>query len=162
MGVWRGPEKSIKLSELSDGEYHWVEFPGNPYKYETGKYIWFSGGSEAEYNYVDRIIAVNSATVGLKDKNTLPFKFDLQQNYPNPFNPTTKITYSLPQASQVKLMVYNILGQKVKQLVDGFRPAGDNEVEFNAENLSSGLYIYKLEMDGKMKKEKTMKMLLIK
>ena len=67
------------------------------------------------------------------------------RNYPNPFNPSTKIVYSVAQPSQVKLIVTNILGQVVETLVDEFRSAGTFEVNFNAENLSSGLYIYSLE-----------------
>jgi len=71
--------------------------------------------------------------------------FNLSQNSPNPFNPNTKIVYSVAQPSQVKLIVTNILGQVVETLVDEFRNKGTYEVNFNAENLSSGLYIYTLE-----------------
>lgn len=71
--------------------------------------------------------------------------FNLSQNSPNPFNPNTKIVYSIVQPSQVKLIVTNILGQVIETLVDEFRNKGTYEVNFNAENLSSGLYIYTLE-----------------
>jgi hypothetical protein len=71
--------------------------------------------------------------------------FNLSQNSPKPFNPNTKIVYSIVQPSQVKLIVTNILGQVVETLVDEFRNKGTYEVNFNAENLSSGLYIYTLE-----------------
>ncbi len=77
--------------------------------------------------------------------SSTPADFNLSQNYPNPFNPSTKIIYSVAQPSQVKLIVTNILGQVVETLVDEFRSAGTFEVNFNAENLSSGLYIYSLE-----------------
>ena len=77
--------------------------------------------------------------------STIPVEFNLTQNYPNPFNPTTKIVYSIAQPSQVKLIVTNILGQVVETLVNDFKSAGTFEVNFNAENLSSGLYIYTLE-----------------
>jgi len=76
---------------------------------------------------------------------SLPQSFNLSQNYPNPFNPTTKISYSVAEASNVKLTVYNILGQEVEVLLDGFKAAGNYELTFNAENLPSGLYIYSLE-----------------
>jgi len=82
------------------------------------------------------------------DENQLtniPNDFNLSQNYPNPFNPSTKIVYSVAQPTQVKLVVSNILGQVVETLVDDFRNKGTYELNFNAENLSSGLYIYTLE-----------------
>jgi len=77
-----------------------------------------------------------------------PNKFELSQNYPNPFNPTTSITFSLPQAGNVKLAVYNLLGQEVQILVNGFKEAGVHTVNFEAANLNSGIYLYKIETNG--------------
>jgi len=77
--------------------------------------------------------------------STTPVEFNLTQNYPNPFNPSTKILYSIAQPSQVKLTVTNILGQVVETLVNDFKSAGTYEINFNAEKLSSGLYVYTLE-----------------
>ena len=75
---------------------------------------------------------------------SLPKQFELQQNYPNPFNPTTTIRYGLPQKANVQLSVYNILGQKVESLVSGSQKAGWHQVRFDAHQLASGLYIYRL------------------
>ena len=77
-----------------------------------------------------------------------PNKFELVQNYPNPFNPTTSISFNLPQAGNVKLAVYNLLGQEVQTLVNGFKEAGLHTVNFEAKNLNSGIYLYKLEANG--------------
>ena len=77
--------------------------------------------------------------------NTVPANFELSQNYPNPFNPNTTIKFSLPEAASIKLVVYNILGQQVSELVNDFKAAGSYTVNWNAENLSSGIYIYRLE-----------------
>jgi len=83
-------------------------------------------------------------SVSNKDNN-LPQLFTLAQNYPNPFNPTTNIKYSLAQAGNVKLIVYNILGSKVATLVNDYKPAGSYSVQFNGTNLASGIYLYRLE-----------------
>lgn len=84
----------------------------------------------------------------------IPVKFELLQNYPNPFNPSTKIQFSIPQAGNVKLTVYNLLGQEVAVLVNDHLNSGLHEVEFNAENLSSGMYIYRLESSGNISARK--------
>ena len=74
-----------------------------------------------------------------------PSAFTLNQNYPNPFNPSTIISYSLPQASNVKLIVYNAIGQPVRVLENGFKNSGTYNVTFNASELSSGIYFCKIE-----------------
>jgi hypothetical protein len=84
----------------------------------------------------------------------IPEKFELSQNYPNPFNPFTTIKYSLPESGNVKLNVYNLLGEQVAELVNGFKEAGVHTIKFNAENLISGLYIYKIESNGFVKSKK--------
>lgn len=73
-----------------------------------------------------------------------PAIYSLDQNYPNPFNPSTVIQYSLPEASDVTLAVYDMLGREVASLVDGQKSAGSYEVSFSAMNLSSGIYFYRL------------------
>jgi hypothetical protein len=89
----------------------------------------------------------------------VPTQFELSQNYPNPFNPSTKIRYQLPQESKVVIKIYNILGSEVMELVNDKREAGVYEVEFNASNLSSGTYIYKIAADNFVQ---TKKMILLK
>lgn len=78
------------------------------------------------------------------DDDNLPTQFVLNQNYPNPFNPTTNISYSIPTASNVSLEVFNLQGQRVASLVNGFQSSGAHSVNFDASNLSSGVYIYRL------------------
>ncbi len=76
----------------------------------------------------------------------IPILFKLEQNYPNPFNPSTTISYSLPEPGMTKLEVYNSLGQKVQEIVNEFLESGNHQTFFNAENLASGLYIYRIEV----------------
>lgn len=76
---------------------------------------------------------------------SLPTDFSLKQNYPNPFNPSTRIGFTLPAESNVKISVFNLIGQKVAEAVNSRFTAGSHSIEFNAANLSSGIYIYKIE-----------------
>jgi hypothetical protein len=75
----------------------------------------------------------------------VPMNYELNQNYPNPFNPSTLITYSLPLASDVKLSVFNALGKTVRVLENGYKNAGTYSVNFNANELPTGTYFYKIE-----------------
>jgi hypothetical protein len=75
-----------------------------------------------------------------------PDKFILNQNYPNPFNPSTILSYTLKADAEVELTVFNLVGQSVRVLVDGYQSAGDYEVKFDAEDLPAGIYLYKLQV----------------
>ncbi len=88
-----------------------------------------------------------------------PTNYTLYQNYPNPFNPGTTLRYSIPQDSYVRLAVYNVLGQKVAELVNEEKKAGVHRVQFDAGNLSSGVYLYRLEVGFYVE---TKRMLLIR
>jgi hypothetical protein len=81
---------------------------------------------------------------GISENGGVPKSFNLSQNYPNPFNPATKIKFAIPQSSLVTLKVYDILGKEVTSLVNQNLNAGNYEVDFNAINLSSGSYFYKI------------------
>ena len=76
--------------------------------------------------------------------NSIPSEFELAQNYPNPFNPTTNIQFSIPEAGNYTLKVYNLLGQEVATLINGQINAGTHAATFDASNLASGIYIYRL------------------
>ena len=91
--------------------------------------------------------------------NLAPTDYALHQNYPNPFNPATTISYSLPVKSQVTLVVYNTLGESVVQLVSEEKAPGRYKVEFNATNLPSGIYFYRLQSGSFVD---TKKMILLK
>jgi endo-1,4-beta-D-glucanase Y len=82
---------------------------------------------------------------GVKETDYLPGKFNLRQNIPNPFTATTTIEYSIAETSFVQLKLYNITGQEIKTLVEGVMSAGKHTVNFEADNLSSGIYFYQLK-----------------
>lgn len=96
-----------------------------------------------------------SSEIDFKSPNT----FSLHQNYPNPFNPSTNIEFSLPQTSNVELRVFDLTGREVVSLVSGVKTAGNHTVSFDASQLSSGVYIYRLKAGEFVQ---TRKMLLIK
>jgi hypothetical protein len=109
--------------------------------------------------YLDNIYFSTTPSDVKEIKNSLPSDYNLEQNYPNPFNPTTNIRFGLTEANQVKLIVYNTLGQEVAALVNGFMNAGTYEVNFDAQNLPTGTYFYSITA-GNFNSVK--KMLLIK
>ncbi len=107
-----------------------------------------------------------SITVGVKEKLAkLPTEYELYQNYPNPFNPTTIIRYAVPFASNLKIAVYNILGEQVEKLVDEIKGPGVYEVKWDASTLASGVYIYLIQAESFDKSKSfrnAKKMLLLK
>ncbi len=88
----------------------------------------------------------NNAVTNIEPvSNTVPGTYALGQNYPNPFNPTTSIRFDIPKASNVKMVVYDILGREVRTLVNEFKNPGAYELKFDASNLASGTYFYRIE-----------------
>jgi cyanophycinase len=86
-----------------------------------------------------------SLVTSIIEDNPIINRFKLEQNYPNPFNPSTKIMYDLPKSGKVKIEVFNLLGQKIKSLLNKTMPAGSHQVEFTAYDLPSGVYLYRIE-----------------
>lgn len=117
-----------------------------------------------DYSYTDNLIEVNyrgkvyyrlkqvdyDGSVNYSSTTEVTYEpkpndYALDQNYPNPFNPTTSIKFSIPKGSNVKLIIYDLLGNEVETLVDEYRPAGTYSVKFNGSELTSGIYIYRLQ-----------------
>src|SRR5690606_15726486 len=93
---------------------------------------------DGTYNYSE-VIEVNIST---------PNSYSLEQNYPNPFNPATQIKFSLASDARVMLKVYNVMGEEVKTLLNELRKAGIHSINFDASDLSSGVYFYSIEAIG--------------
>jgi hypothetical protein len=90
---------------------------------------------------------LNKKSVSLTSE-TVPKEYSLFDAYPNPFNPITKIKFAIPKESKVNLSVYNMLGEKVKELVNNYLTRGFYEIDFDASELTSGIYIYKIETNN--------------
>ncbi len=99
----------------------------------VGCLLYFPGG----------IVSVGDPRVGV-----IPEDFELAQNYPNPFNPSTTISYTLPRAGHVNVVVYDVLGRQVMNLVNEMQPAGQHHAVFDARGVGSGVYFYRLSVDG--------------
>lgn len=103
----------------------------------------------------DRRWADQSIT-GIDDEIALPDGFELSQNFPNPFNPSTTIRFAIPVSGKVKLQVYNVLGALVETLVDESKAAGQYSINWNASKVASGIYFYRLNLEGNVKVRKMM------
>jgi hypothetical protein len=142
--------KDVKLSDISTGN---LAFEGIGIKQiksaSTSGTIYID---DAQYDF---------ATPVENEVNNIPTKYSLEQNYPNPFNPSTVIKYSIPtdvrgEMQEVRLTVYDILGNEVATLVNENQKAGNYQVTFNAKNLSSGIYFYRLQSGNFVESKKMM------
>ncbi len=156
---------------------------GDPFPGSTNKtsFTGLSTPSSNDYNDQNTLVSVTNISVSASTMTAdlavsliadvddysydaaLPQAYSLAQNWPNPFNPTTQITFALPEGGRVNLTIYNLLGEKVEEVVDGFLPAGTHtltwQAQDNGQSLASGVYLYKLVTDGT---SLTRKMVLLK
>ena len=103
------------------------------------------GNKTTSLSVTDVYIDLVTATTNVNDlPNDIPTVYALSQNYPNPFNPTTTINYDLPKNSFVNITIYDALGRVVSTLVNDYRPASRNSVVWNASNVSTGVYFYRI------------------
>ncbi|MCK4813317.1 MAG: phosphodiester glycosidase family protein, partial [Candidatus Marinimicrobia bacterium] len=120
-----------------------------------------ANGIQSGTLYVDRIRCTYPGWTGIEEnyQPEVPDSYQLQQNYPNPFNPNTTISFSLARAASIQLDVYDISGNHVMALSDGYKEAGSYAIDFRADNLPTGIYYYKLQIGTW---SDTKKMVLIK
>ena len=121
----------------ANGNFQWTGTPTGPFVTATAT---DSAGNTSQFSQPRNITAVAETA-----ESTIPEEFSLSQNYPNPFNPVTKIRFALPLRSKVTLKVYNLPGEAVLTLIDGDMPAGIHTLVFDGEQLSSGIYFYRLQ-----------------
>ncbi|MBK7868033.1 MAG: T9SS type A sorting domain-containing protein [Ignavibacteriales bacterium] len=123
---------SASIPELSAGKtYFWRVRSTDG----TGNYSDFSGVGDF----------VTEGVTSVKPENSVPSEFSLGQNYPNPFNPSTRFNFALPADMNVKLFVYNTLGEKVAEIINGQMTAGNYSIDFSGASLPSGIYFYRIE-----------------
>lgn len=151
-GAW----KIIRSGLESVANYYEWTVPTQPIK---NGYIKVSNALNTKVFDISRSTFTILEPVDVKEELIVPSKYQLFQNYPNPFNPTTIIKYTIPEANHVILKVFNMLGTEIITLVNEYQNSGVYEVQFDARNLSSGVYLYKIQA-GKFVDSK--KLLLLK
>ena len=142
-------------SALSDGVWQYVNMHGT---------VTFLEGNKLELSTLNSITGIDTNTVDYTPVGTkvaaspaqAPVAFELTQNFPNPFNPTTTIEFTLPKSAQVTLKVYDVLGKEVAELVNEVKSAGNHSVMFDAVELPSGIYIYRLDNGTRILSKKMM------
>jgi hypothetical protein len=138
------------------GAFHMVcaaEVPGGEYEpFAEGWYPHSGQGTSWSFQVPpggsvvpDEDYATVMVQTGIDDGDALPMDFSLKQNYPNPFNASTTIKFSLPEASDVSIQIFDILGRHIQTLVSGNQPAGEHSIVWNAGNQPSGVYFYKIQ-----------------
>jgi hypothetical protein len=110
--------------------------------------LFVPGGYSGVANAAFDVLGCGGTITKVKNVSTVPADYSLSQNYPNPFNPATKINFSIPKSGFVTLKVFDMLGREVANLISAEKQAGSYIVDFNASYLSSGVYFYKLEVNG--------------
>ena len=153
---------TLSPSDTTISIYHYIFRAMFPVNIDTIDIFWavfpFDGEGYGK-SEIRRLRLIKRPTPVVEQPNEIPSDYYLAQNYPNPFNPVTTIEFGLPEESQVKLSVYNIIGQEIKVLLNGELKAGRYKVNFDAGELSSGIYFYMLKANDRIFKRK---MVLIK
>ena len=159
-GEWRAETEHIGSIDLSE---HTVNLGRNS---EATDRL-FNGYLDEVFIYdialdETQILALYNAPFSdVVENNTRPpAEYYLKQNYPNPFNPSTQISYSLPRTAEVHLEVFDVRGQKVRALINGVQLQGPHSVSFEAKDLPSGIYFYRLQVGDAL--NETKKMMLVK
>jgi N-acetylmuramoyl-L-alanine amidase len=154
--------KLVTWNMTSDGTGTWLGngILENPLRFDSFQLTYKPGSKTTGELYFDDLIIVNETAVGINYiQKGIPAEYSLEQNYPNPFNPYTRIKFGIPRSGNVKLEVYNLLGEKIVTLADKEMTAGLYQIYLNAEDFSAGVYIYILSVNDF---SKSRKMILLK
>jgi hypothetical protein len=145
------------INNLSPQQTHNVTF-----KFDASEQAIIGQTASLTFQILENGTAIGTRAFSLRSE--APATFELFHNYPNPFNPATTISYQLPEAMEVKILIYNILGQRVHTLVNANQPPGKYALRWDASAQSSGMYLYRFRGTTRSGKTYTdeQKMLLIK
>jgi hypothetical protein len=137
-----------RIDEKEWSKITFIQGHGNsnsPKEYSYTDKELFAGGSRFQYRLKQIDNDGSFEYSDIVEVEVVPDKYELTQNYPNPFNPSTTMQFSLPKQSQLKINLYNMLGEQIATIVEGVYESGYHKVTFNASGLPSGSYVYRLE-----------------
>ncbi len=144
-----GDTVTITFGNMNAGEMITIKMNLNSSQIgtETNNFLLTTPTSDANplNNIISKDVAIATVVSGVTSENTKPLRYELSNNYPNPFNPTTTIRFSISQPGNTKLQIFNVLGQLVKTLINGYYQAGRYSLKVNASNWASGVYLYRIE-----------------
>ncbi|MED5256782.1 MAG: LamG-like jellyroll fold domain-containing protein, partial [Candidatus Neomarinimicrobiota bacterium] len=166
-----GPQSDINISEATSMVAHWsmidginqfadeervlADISGNSNNGMMYEYVYYWGVTNGKYTWSSNWRTFNIDAYGVLsvNDNNMPIQFALHQNYPNPFNPTTSISYAIPNAGKVTLVIYDMMGREVRTLVDNNMDVGYQSATWDATNnlgnpVGAGVYIYQIQADG--------------
>lgn len=170
VGLDRSTASDIGIKRTTDAGLTWTDFSGGTlpntfsiralaFKIVSGTHTLYAGESSTALLTGRGLHEYSWNVSGITNNGETPIEFKLSQNYPNPFNPATRISYQIPVSGLVKLIVFDFLGREVETLVNEYKQAGFYDIEFNASELSSGTYFYRIQSNEFVS---TKKMLYIK
>ena len=140
-------DQSFGTSGLVNNHFNTTGAYGSKLAVVAG-YVTNAAGDVSSFDFCVARYDLGDITSVQTNKNDLPKSFSLEQNYPNPFNPSTTIEFSIPRQSFVTLKVYDLLGRDVTTLVNEELQVGSYKTQFNASKLASGVYLYRLNVNG--------------
>ncbi|MBU1065160.1 family 10 glycosylhydrolase, partial [bacterium] len=145
--IYKWPDSD--LTDITNPEYiYTITTPSDPDSVTDGNYSGYIYGVAALDRLNNESNVVTSTGLAIQPSEKLPEGFHLFQNFPNPFNPSTTIVFDVPKDDFITLSIYNLRGQLLETLVDEFKTTGRHTVEWNAGQMNSGVYLYKLQSSG--------------
>jgi hypothetical protein len=145
--------------KINNGGHTWPGTADSPAMSWAGRTTRDINANVEIWNFVKQF-RLSQFTTSVNSNKQIPMNFKLSQNYPNPFNPKTTIAYSISQPGLVTLKVFNMLGREIQSIVNELQPAGNYYIDFDASQLSNGVYFYQLKVGNRF--SETRKMLYLK
>ena len=148
-GEWDyyGSFSMVTNEDAEDDEYHPFSSGWYPHSGQGTSWSYEAPPGDSEQPEED-YATVNIGPLAADDEGNLPVEFSLAQNYPNPFNASTTIEFSLPEASDVTIQIYDILGRSIETLISGSLSAGTHSIVWHADNQPSGVYFYRIQAEN--------------
>jgi hypothetical protein len=143
-------------SNTYDGMQHYIAFSLLNNSFENNFSLVIEDGASLSLNDIDILLSSTGGIQAPISYNSMEIEsFSIENVYPNPFNPSTEITYDIQNDGYMNISIYNVLGQKVSEIFDGYRSVGTHKLRWNANDLSSGIYYIQMNLNGQYESYKS-------